>query len=237
MMRHLRKVVAVLVFVLAASVPVGAGETPASALARLKAGNARFAKDAAAALPIDEAARKAQLKGQSPFAILLSCSDSRVPPEVIFNVGLGEIFVVRTAGEVADKAVLASLEYGAEHLKVPLLVVMGHEVCGAVTASIEAKPGGPSMGPNLDALVASIRPAFDRMSVPADREHLREAILANVEQVVNDIITKSAVIKHMVSEGELQVVGAYYELSSGLVRFTDPVRLPPEAAKEAPAHK
>ena len=164
-MRHGRILLsAALMLVVMASVPVRAGETPAGALERLKAGNARFVKDPASQLPIDEEKRQAQAKGQSPFAIVLSCADSRVPPEVIFNVGLGEVFVVRTAGEVIDKAVLASIEYGAEHLKTPLLVVMGHETCGAVKTAVETKPGAPSMGPNLDALIGAIKPAFDRMS-------------------------------------------------------------------------
>jgi carbonic anhydrase len=237
-MRYLRLTIAVLVLVVGAAATAAAGETPAGALERLRAGNARFVKDAASALPIDEARRQAQLKGQSPFAIVLSCADSRVPPEVIFNVGLGELFVVRTAGEVTDKAVLASIEYGAEHLKAPLLVVMGHEMCGAVKAAVESKPGSPSMGPNLDALIGSIKPSFDRMASTPDQEHLREAILANVEQVVNDILLKSAIVKRMAAEGELQLVGAYYEFSTGRVRFSESIKLANEApAKEAAAHK
>jgi carbonic anhydrase len=237
-MRYVRTVVAALVLLVAAGAPVPAGETPATALERLIAGNARFVKDAASALPIDAEKRQAQVKGQSPFAIVLSCADSRVPPEVIFNVGLGELFVVRTAGEVVDKAVLASVEYGAEHLKAPLLVVMGHETCGAVKAAVEAKPGAPSMGPNLDALIGSIKPAFSRMSTPVDLDHLRDAILANVEQVVNDILVKSAVVKRLAAGGELQLVGAYYEFASGRVRFSEPVKVAPEAgAKEGSGHK
>jgi carbonic anhydrase len=237
-MRHVRKVLAALVLVVGAAGPVWSAETPASALDRLKAGNARFVKDPASALPIDEARRQAQLKGQSPFAIVLSCADSRVPPEVIFNVGLGDLFIVRTAGEVTDKAVLASVEYGAEHLKAPLLVVMGHEMCGAVKAAIETKPGAASMGPNLDALIGAIKPSFERMTATADMDHLRDAILANVEQVVNEILTKSAIVRHMVSEGAVQVVGAYYEFSTGRVRFSEPIKLAAEAgAKEPAAHK
>jgi carbonic anhydrase len=237
-MRCVRTVIAAIVLAVVAAVPVHAGETPASALERLKAGNARFVQDAALPLPIDAEKRLAQLKGQSPFAIVLSCADSRVPPEVIFNVGLGELFVVRTAGEVTDKAVLASIEYGAEHLKAPLLVVMGHETCGAVKAAIESKPGTPSLGPNLDTLIGSIRPAFGRMSTPADLGHLRDAILANVEQVVNEILVKSAIVKHLASAGELHVVGAYYEFSTGRVRFSEPITLAAETGpKEAAGHK
>jgi carbonic anhydrase len=238
-MRHVRLVIAALVVaVLAGGSAGGAGDTAASALERLVAGNARFVRDAAAPLPIDAVRRQAQLKGQSPFAIVLSCSDSRVPPEVIFNVGLGDLFVIRTAGEVVDRAVLASVEYGAERLKAPLVVVMGHETCGAVTAAVESKAGAPSMGPNLDALVGAIKPAFVRMNAPADLDHLRDAILANVEQVVNDLLARSATVRRLAAAGELQLVGAYYEFSSGRVRFSEPARVPSEpAAKDASVHK
>jgi carbonic anhydrase len=238
-MRHRRLVVAFFVLLVSGATTLRAAETPASALERLKTGNAKFVRDAASALPIDAEKRLAQTKGQSPFAIVLSCADSRVPPEVIFNVGLGEIFVVRTAGEVTDKAVLASIEYGAEHLKAPLVVVMGHEMCGAVKTAIETKPNAPSLGPNLDALLAAVRPAFQRMTSPADLEHLRDAILANVEQVVNDILGKSAIVKHLVGEGQLQLVGAYYEFTSGRVRFSDPITTVAgeTAGHAAPAHK
>ncbi len=228
---HRAAVVLLLVVTAMGSSMTATDVTPASALERLKAGNARFVANPAAPLPVDEEARQAQVKGQSPFAIVLSCADSRIPPEIIFNVGLGHLFVVRTAGQVTDKAVLASIEYAAEHLHTPLLVVMGHESCGAVKATIETKPGAPSMGPNLDALVASIRPAFERMSHPADAEHMRDAILANVEQVVNDVLANSAVVKHLAGAGSLQVVGAYYELGTGRVRFSQPV-----AAGATPGH-
>ncbi len=221
-----------------AAAAAAADVTPVAALDRLKAGNARFVEAPGTAPPIDEAARQAQIKGQAPFAIVLSCADSRVPPEIIFNAGLGELFIVRTAGQVGDKAVYASVEYGAEHLNVPLLVVMGHEACGAVKATIETKPGAASMGPNLDALVAAIRPAFARMDEPADAAHVREAVLANVEQVINDLLSRSAVITHLVSAGKLQIVGAYYEFTSGKVRFSQPVTSVPDAGhKAADAHK
>jgi carbonic anhydrase len=217
---------------------LAADVTPATALDRLKAGNARFVAAPGAAPPIDEAARQAQVNGQSPFAIVLSCADSRVPPEIIFNAGLGELFVIRTAGQVGDKAVYGSLEYSAEHLRVPLLVVMGHEACGAVKVTIDTKPGSASQGPNIDALIAAIRPAFSRMDDPADASHLREAVLANVEQVINDLLNRSAVVTHLVSAGKLQIVGAYYEFATGRVRFSQPVTsVPGTAHKEPGGHR
>jgi carbonic anhydrase len=230
-MRYQRAwVMAVFVLVTMGGMPARAQEPIPSPLERLKAGNERFVKDAAAAMPITAEKRIALAKGQAPFAIVLSCADSRVPPEVIFNAGLGDLFIVRTAGEVADKAVLASVEYGAEHLNAPLLVVMGHDSCGAVKAAIETKPGAASMGPNLDALIAAIKPGFARMKAPPELENLRDAILANVEQVINDLFTKSTIIKHLVDGGKLQAVGAYYEFASGRVRFSESVK--PAASAE-----
>jgi carbonic anhydrase len=216
---------------------VTAADAPVPTLERLKAGNARFVANAAEPLPVDSEKRQATTKGQSPFAIVLSCADSRVPPEIVFNAGLGELFVVRSAGAVTDKAVLASIEYAAEHLHAPLLVVMGHESCGAVKAACEARPGGASMGPNLDYLVKSIQPAFLRMSTPADQEHILEATLANVEQVVNDILDSSSIVRHLQQQGRLLVVGAYYQLSTGRVRFSEPVGGEPGGVTAAAAHQ
>ena len=121
---------------------------PADAVARLKSGNAAFVAHPEEALPITAERRTQLAKGQTPFASVLSCADSRVPPEVIFHTSLGDLFVVRTAGQVSDHAVLASLEYAAEHLHVPVIVVMGHESCGAVKAAVETPPT-TSLGVNL----------------------------------------------------------------------------------------
>lgn len=106
---------------------------------------------------------------------------------------------------------------------------MGHESCGAVKAAIQSKPGGASMGPNLDYLVRSIKPAFGRMTTEADLAHMREAVLANVEQVVNDLLEKSRIIREAVDQGHAQIVGAYYELATGRVRFSEPIGKPAPA--------
>src|SRR6186713_643742 len=157
-----------------------AADAPADAIARLKSGNARFVANASEALPITAPRRAALVQGQSPFASVLSCSDSRVPPEVIFHTGLGDLFVVRAAGHVTDRSVLASLEYGAEHLHVPLIVVMGHESCGAVKSARDT-PATQSLGPNLDYLLKAIRPAIAAAGGTGDAASLRAAILKNVE--------------------------------------------------------
>jgi carbonic anhydrase len=141
-----------------------------------------------------------------------------VPPEYIFNAGLGELFVVRAAGEVVDKSVLATLEYGAEHLHIPLLVVMGHESCGAVKAVVD---NADVTGPNLEYMVKAIRAGVTRSG--SERANIKAAILANVEQSINDALGASEILRHAVDAGKLQVVGAYYELGSGRVSFSQPI--------------
>jgi carbonic anhydrase len=194
--------------------------TATEALSRLKAGNARFVAHPEEALPIDAARRAALAQGQAPFATLLSCADSRVPPEVIFHASLGDLFVVRAAGNVTDKAILASVEYAAEHLHVPLVVVMGHESCGAVKAAVET-PAGKSLGPNLDYLIKAIRPSVAAVASEPESARLRAAILKNVEESVNDLIAESAILKHQAGTG-MMIVVAYYELGSGRVFFSEP---------------
>lgn len=208
------------VLAIGSAVVGGEGSPGLESLARLRAGNARFVSNPSEALPIDAAKRAAQVNGQTPFATVLSCADSRVPPDVIFHTGLGDLFVVRAAGEVADKSVTASLEYGAEHLKTPLLVVMGHEFCGAVKAAIET-PAGVSMGPNLDFLLKAIQPSVARTASTPEKQRLRAAVLDNVEEQINDLVKDSAILRHLTETGALTIVGAYYELSSGRVLFSD----------------
>lgn len=207
--------------------PEGADRTKtAAAVSRLKAGNTRFVSHPEEALPITTVQRNALVKGQSPFASVLSCADSRVPPEIVFHAGLGELFVVRAAGHVPDHAVLASLEYAAEHLHSPLIVVMGHEACGAVKAAIET-PATTSLGVNLDFLVKAIRPSVTATaSAPADGR-LRAAILENVAETINALLDESPVLKHAATSGAVGLVGAYYELGTGRVHFSDMVAPPP----------
>ena len=169
---------------------------------------------------------------------MLSCADSRVPPEVVFNTGLGDLFVVRAAGQVLDRSVLATIEDGAEHLKAPLLVVMGHEFCGAVKAASDslATPRRPSHGPNLDFLIKSIQPAAARSAKSLFQEPLRAAVLANVEQIVGDLQMQSSIIRNQVSAGTLRIVGAFYELHSGTVVFSHPVGGPPSRTSAPTPH-
>jgi carbonic anhydrase len=208
------------------------GSSGASALTRLRSGNARFVADPSEALPITSPRRAALAQGQSPFATVLSCADSRVPPEVIFHTGLGDLFVVRSAAHVTDRAVLATIEYGPDSLHTPLLVVMGHESCGFVKAAIDSNASQPSK-PNLDYLLKSLRPAVSRSaSQPAD-VRLRTAILAHVEETINQLLETSAIIKRLAETQKLTLVGGYYELATGRVHFSEPVHL--IARPDAPA--
>jgi carbonic anhydrase len=161
-------------------------------------------------------------KSQKPYAIVLSCSDSRVPPEIIFDKGLGEIFVVRVAGNVPDPVVLGSIEYAAEHLGSPLVVVLGHERCGAVTAAVDAKE---KVSGNIGAIVEAIAPsvaAAKKTCESKEKPGLVEcAVNANVKHGEAVLTTRSPVLKKMVKEGKLRIVGATYDLDDGKVTFLD----------------
>lgn len=155
--------------------------------------------------------------GQKPHAIVLSCSDSRVPPEVLFDQKLGEIFVIRTAGQAIDSSVLASIEYAVSHLGTNLIVVMGHESCGAVKAALSTLNGGDAGSPSLNKLVGDIHPRLKRFSrLPASANVVDES-WSNVEGVASDLTTRSEIIQSAVESGELHIEKALYHLGSGTV--------------------
>ena len=152
--------------------------------------------------------------GQHPHAEILSCSDSRVPPEIVFDQGLGDLFIVRVAGNVATDTEIGSLEYGAEHLHIPLLVVLGHDSCGAVTAAVEA---GPPEG-HIAALVNLIKPAVEKSrSMPGDS--VSNAVRANVEMVVTQLRSSTPILSELVAHGKLRIVGAVYSIKTGTVTW------------------
>jgi carbonic anhydrase len=190
----------------------GSGVSADQALKKLIEGNKRYV--AANFLnPDRDAACRARLsKAQTPFAIILGCSDSRVSPEIVFDQGLGDLFVVRTAGNVADDVALGSIEYAAEHLHVPLLVVLGHERCGAVGAAAE---GGEAPG-HIEAIVKAIKPAVDKAKGrPGDL--VDNAVTVNVENVTAQLKASQPLLAKLVAEGKLKVVGARYDLDTGVV--------------------
>ena len=188
--------------------------TADSVLAELTAGNAHHIAHRYQH-PHETIERQRELaSGQSPHAEILSCADSRVPPELIFDQGLGDLFIIRVAGNVVSDTELGSLEYGAEHLHVPLLVVLGHQHCGAVTAAVE---GGEAEG-HIAALVNLLRPAVEKTrGMPGD--HVENAVKANVEMVVKQLRSSTPVLAKLVSEGKLKVVGAVYSLDTGKVTW------------------
>lgn len=157
--------------------------------------------------------RKTLTKAQHPAVAVLSCSDSRVPPELVFDAGLGELFVVRSAGEDGDPLSIGSLEYAVEHLGSSVIVVMGHQGCGAVTAACS---GGKTDSVNLDAVVTPIVPACARMD-PKRPETLDLAVRDHVHRVAQEIIANSRVLKNALDEGKLTIIEVYYSLDSGEV--------------------
>jgi carbonic anhydrase len=178
----------------------------------LAAGNQRFVSGKTA--PHDfPAQRKALTKTQHPRIAVLSCSDSRVPPELVFDTGLGELFVVRSAGEDDDPLSLGSLEYAIEHLGSTVIVVLGHQSCGAVTAACSS---GKSESANLDAVVAPIAPSCAKMD-PKKPETLDLAVRDHVHSVAQDLLVKSELLKKAFDEGKLTIVEAYYSLDTGEV--------------------
>ena len=160
---------------------------------------------------IDSARRNELKDGQSPYAVIVSCSDSRVTPTTIFNAGLGEIFDIRIAGNVVDDDALGSIEYGAEHLNTPLIVVIGHQSCGAVTATYNSVVKGEKATGHIEDIVEKIQP-----NVKSDGT-IDDAIKANIDSVVKQI-SEDETIKHLISEGKVKVIGAYYSLD-GKVTF------------------
>jgi len=193
------------------------------ALKMLKDGNTRYL-EGKPTHPRQDAARRALTfgQGQHPVATLLSCSDSRVPVEVIFDQGIGDLFVVRVAGNVAATDEIGSMEYAVDHLGTPVVVVLGHSQCGAVTAVAEnAKLPG-----SIGALVAPIKPAVSKAKEEnpgAAAEVLIEAAIKNnVYQAMEDVLQKSSVIKARAKAGKVKLVGAFYELDTGKVQWLGP---------------
>lgn len=186
-------------------------------LQRLKKGNAKYIEAAFNKNPIGESVRKSLYeKGQKPYAIILTCSDSRVVPEDIFYTGLGELFVIRVAGNVVDAIVLGSIEYGVEELNIPLIVVMGHQNCGAVEAAKIEK----SLSGDLKKLVSKIIPSYKKAEKQggSEQEILNQAIINNVNHSIIQI-KENKVIADKLKANEVKVIGAYYSLETGEVIF------------------
>lgn len=187
--------------------------TPDQALRRLLAGNQRYTAGNARH-PNQSAGRRREVAGgQRPFATILACADSRVAPELIFDQGLGDLFVVRVAGNIVDDAVLGSIEFGAEELHIPLVVVLGHEKCGAVAAALSLAGEAPG---HIGSLVKPIKPAVD-MARGQPGDLLDNAVRANVGLSVRALRTSTPILAELVRERKLKIIGARYDLDSGVV--------------------
>lgn len=195
---------------------------PASeALQMLKDGNKRFIEGKSIHPHSDFARIKEISKGQKPFVTINGCSDSRVPPELIFDQGFGDVFVVRNAGNVSDTDEIGTIEYGTEHLGTNLVVVVGHTKCGAVTAVAK----GDHVEGSIPKLVDNIVPAVDRVKHLRHNEEytkwINEAIIENVNQSIKDILNNSTIVSQLVKDGKVRIVGAIYDTDTGKVLFFD----------------
>jgi carbonic anhydrase len=202
----------------------GAGLTPDQALARLRDGNRRFVEDTSPRPDITTSRRLAIAQGQTPFAALVGCADSRVGPEYLFGTGLGDLFIVRTAGNYVDDAGFGSLAYAVAELKVPLIVVLGHEKCGAVAAANAVVNDNTQLPPSLLRMVQPILPASidARARRQPGEDMLDRAVHLNVKRVADSLrATSDPLLAAPLAARTLRVVGAYYDLKTGAVDFFD----------------
>ena len=203
-----------------------------AALARLRDGNRRFVSgqlDLAAAL--DESRRNALAQGQEPFAVILGCSDSRVPAELVFGQGFGDLFVIRVAGNIVAPSQVGSVEFAAGRLGVRLAVVLGHTRCGAVTATLEElQQPVPNRSPNLRSIVDRIRPSVEPLlSTPLGSNPdalIAQAVRANIRAATDHLRHGSEILERLVHRDGLLIVGAEYSLDTGEVDFFDGVPSP-----------
>jgi len=202
---------------------------PAEAFKRLKDGNLRFSSDTRSLAVLAGQMQRGELTaGQNPFAIVLSCSDSRVPAEMVFDQSIGDLFVIRVAGNVVAPSLLGSVEFAAAKFGTRLVVVMGHSSCGAVRATLDVVRGGtPFDSVNIRDIVDRVRPAVESLLEAkeslGDEEVLRLAIRANVRASAAHLRYGSRILEEMVRTGEVVIVGSEYDLRTGKVEFFDDI--------------
>ncbi len=199
---------------------------PDAALRRLREGNERFQRNVRSVEVLaGQADRSKLLSGQHPFAVVLACSDSRAPAEIVFDQGLGDLFVIRVAGNIVAPSIVGSAEFAVSTFGTRLVVVMGHTRCGAVEATVRAltEEGAPAASENIRDIVERVRPAVERVLASGrarDREALLgESIRANVRASVDQLRHGSRILADLVRSGRVRVVGAQYDLASGVVDF------------------
>ncbi|WP_158543505.1 carbonic anhydrase [Dyella solisilvae] len=195
--------------------------TSDEALARLKDGNERFISGRARFPTMQKEILAELAKEQHPHTTILGCSDSRVPPELVFDASFGELFVIRVAGNVLGAAILGTLQYAGQHLHTPLFVVMGHEGCGAVDAALASKFHSAKESSRIEVLLEDIVPALRNLDGSKSHEALlHEAVEANVRYTMRSLLDTPEVQARLV-EGQMKLVGAVYEIESGRVRFLE----------------
>jgi carbonic anhydrase len=198
------------------------------ALTRLREGNRRFVTNSTATSALSNAERMALVSGQEPFAIILGCSDSRVPAELVFDQGFGDLFVIRVAGNIVAPSQIGSVEFAASRFQTRLVVVMGHTQCGAITATLEDLQGrATTQSKNLRSIVDRVRPAvasvLSRMGDKDPEALIHDAVRANVRAAVDHLRHGSELLESLVAETGLLVVGAEYSLETGVVDFFENV--------------
>ena len=193
--------------------------TATQVLARLQAGNERFVRGEARFPTVQKDILADLAKGQQPYATIIGCSDSRVPPELVFDAGFGELFVIRVAGNVVSPEVAGTMQYAAVHLRTPLFLVLGHEGCGAVQAALASKFRGARERSRIERLLENITPGLEGISPDASEiEQLQAGVEANVRWSMRQIMdTPEAQAR--AAEGIIKLVGGVYELTTGRVRF------------------
>jgi len=195
--------------------------TADEAFARLSAGNERFQNGQAKFPTVRKEILAALARGQAPYATILGCSDSRVPPELIFDAGFGELFIIRVAGNVVSPAVMGTLQYAAIHLRTPLFIVLGHEGCGAVDAALAVQRHDAQVPARIGALLEHIHPGLEDLPAGLSHERLiHAAVEANVRWSMRQLF-ESPEGKARVAEGVMKLVGAVFEFETGRVRFLD----------------
>ena len=203
------------------SVIPDSGRSAEDALQRLKAGNARFVAGTARFPTVQKEILADLAKGQHPYATILSCSDSRVPPELIFDAGFGELFIIRVAGNVLSPEIAGSLQYAGRHLQTLLFVVLGHTNCGAVAAAIKTRLRGTRQHSRIQLLVECILPGLEDLDPQLTSEAmLAQAVEANVRWTMRQIL-QTPEGQERQAEGRVKLVGAIYEIETGLVRFLE----------------
>ena len=193
--------------------------TADEALARLMAGNERFVAGEAKFPTVQKEVLANLARAQRPYATILGCSDSRVPPELVFDAGFGELFIVRVAGNVVSPEVMGTLQYAGVHLRTPLFVVLGHEGCGAVKAALAVKHEGARERSRIALLLENILPGLQEVDARLAPEDLLDAaVAANVRWSMHQLL-ETPEAKARIAEGVMKMVGAVYELHTGRVRF------------------